>query len=262
MLRNLAVLLLGCFLISTASAQEAGAKKDEGAKSDKAKSGELADPTEILKKADEACKAVKSVKYTVAAKTTGAGAARAPAVDGTVIQKGFKNNMPEKFRCDFKAKQANSEETKHVIIGFDGNEYYVMDPEKKIAYVDIDRAVLGGNARYVQGSIMPELTHQQPFSDEINGEKKELKGTTKVGDEECYEVYVKYAGQPQEATWFISKKDFLPRRVDRQLAPAQGGEPLVAQTIVTALTADPKFDKDPFKFELPEGYTKSGDFAP
>jgi len=28
------------------------------------------------------------------------------------------------------------------------------------------------------------------------------------------------------------------------------------------LTVDPKSEKDPFKFELPEGYTKSDDFAP
>jgi len=262
MLRNLAVLLFGCCLISIASAQDAGAKKDEGAKADKAKSGDLTDPTEILKKADEACKAVKFVKYTVSAKATGTGDARAPAVDGTVIQQGFKMNLPEKWHCDLKAKQADSEETKHVILGFDGKEFYVIDPEKKIAYVDIDPAVLGSARIYLPSSVMAELGHERPFADEIAGDKKELRGTTKVGDEECYEVYVKYAGQPQEVTWFISKKDFLPRRADRDLPPGQNNEPRKLQTIVTALTVDPKFDKDPFKFELPEGYTKSGDFAP
>lgn len=262
MMRNLSVLLFGCCLISVAAAQDAGAKKDKGAKADKAKSTELTDPTEILKKADEACKAVKSVKYTASTKTTGADAARIPTVDGTVILSGMKNGRPEKWRYDLKAKQAGSEETTHIVAGSDGNEFYVIDADKKTAYVDIDPAVLGGAGRFVQGITMLEYVHDTPFTDEINGEKKELKGTTKVGDEDCYEIYVKYAGQGQEANWFFSKKDFLPRRADRKFSAQGGGEANVRQLTVTSLTVDPKFDKDPFKFELPEGYTKSENFAP
>ncbi len=263
MLRNLSVLLLGCCLISVAAAQDAGAKKDEGAKADKAKSTELTDPTEILKKADEACKAVKFVKYTATAKPTGADESRLPGVNGTVIFKGLKNGRPEKFYYELKAKQSGSEETTHIIAGSDGNEFYVIDPSKKTAYVDIDQEVLGSIGHNVTPLItMGEYANDKPFDDEINGEKKELKGTTKVGDEECYEIYVKYTGQGQEANWFFSKKDFLPRRVERKFAAREGREASGRLLIVTSLSVDPKFDKDPFKFELPEGYTKSKDFAP
>ena len=258
MLRTMSV-LFGCCLISVAAAQDAGAKKDEGAK---AGSAELTDPTEILKKADEACKAAKFVKYTAESKATGADASRVPSVEGSVVLSGLKNGRPEKWRYDLKAKQPGSEETKHIVAGTDGNEYFLLDEEKKIAYVDIDPAVLGSAGRFVQGATMLEYVHETPFTDEINGEKKELKGTTKIGDQDCYEIFVKYAGQGQEANWFFSKKDFLPRRVDRKFAAREGGEAGVRQLIVTSLTVAPKFDKDPFKFELPEGYTKSEDFAP
>ena len=96
----------------------------------------------------------------------------------------------------------------------------------------------------------------QPEAGEVrwNGEK--------VGGEDTYHVWVKYGVQNQEADWYFSKKDFLPRRVDR-LFPAREGAPAGGRSlIVTSVTPAPKFDKDPFKLDLPEGYTKSDDFAP
>ncbi len=248
MLRKFSI-LLGCLMVSVAAAQDGN-------------TGALTDPTEILKKADDASKAVKFVKYTAEFKATGGDASRTPSVEGTVVLNGLKNGRPEKWHYDLKARLPGSEETRHVVAGTNGDEYFVLDSEKKIAYVDIDPAVLGSAGRYVQSATMLEYVHETPFTDEINGEKKELKGTTKIGDEECYEIYVKYAGQGQEANWFFSKKDFLPRRVDRKFAAREGAEPNVRQLTVTSLTVDPKFDNDPFKFELPEGYTKSDDFAP
>ena len=70
---------------------------------------------------------------------------------------------------------------------------------------------------------MAEYIHPRPFSDEINAEKAVMKGTTKVGDEECYQIHVVYRNaRGAEAMWYFSKKDFLPRRVDR-IRPGQDG---------------------------------------
>jgi outer membrane lipoprotein-sorting protein len=223
---------------------------------------ELTDPTEILKKADEACKAVDSVKYTATFKGMGAGEAKEPKAEGTVYLFGFKNNSFEKARFEAKVTPPGSTEAKEVIMGTNGNEYYLIDPSKKIAYVDIDPAVLGGTGRMAGVLTMGEYVHDRPFSDEINAEKKEFKGSEKIGSEDTYHVWVNYGQQNQEADWYFSKKDFLPRRVDRKLASQSGGEPRGSRLLVTSLTVAPKPEKDPFKFELPEGYTKSDDFAP
>lgn len=224
--------------------------------------GDLTDPTEILKKADEASKAISSVKYTATAKGTGAEEKRIPKVEGTVWLSGYQNGRPEKVRFEAKVTPADGSPSREITMGNDGNEYFVLDPAKKIAYVDIDPAVTGTSGRMVGLLTMLEYVHDAPFSDEINGQEKTLKGIEKVGGEDCYHIYVKYSQEGQEADWYFSKKDYLPRRVDRKFTPRGGGEPGGRQLIVTALTVDPKSDKDPFKFDLPEGYEKSDDFAP
>jgi outer membrane lipoprotein-sorting protein len=223
---------------------------------------ELTDPTEILKKADEASKAVNYVSYTATAKGTGADEKKTPKAEGQVWLFGYKNNRPEKVRFEAKVTPPDGGPARNVIMGNDGDEYFVLDAEKKLAYVDIDPAVTGSSGRMVGRLTMLEYVHETPFSDEINGKEKVLKGSEKVGSEECYHVHVKYDQEGQEADWYFSKKDFLPRRVDRKFISRDGGEPGGQQLIVTSLTVDPKSDKDPFKFELPEGYTKSDDFAP
>ena len=227
-----------------------------------AAAGELTDATEILKKADEASKAVDSVKYTAKAKGLGADEPKIPVVEGTVYLDGFKNNRPEKVRFEAKVTMPGSSDVKEFTMGNDGKEYFLIDPNKKIAYVDIDPAVVGSSGRMVGGLTMLEYVHEAPFSDEINGKVKEFKGSEKVGTEDTYHVYVKYAQEGQEADWYFSKKDFLPRRVDRHSPGREGAAPGGRQLVVTSLTVAPKSDKDPFKFELPAGYTKSEDFAP
>ena len=148
-----------------------------------------------------------------------------------------------------------------ITVGSDGKTYFLIDAKAKKVYEDIDPAVVGTAGRSVGLLTMPEYVHPEPFSDEIKGAKQELKGSTKVGDEDCYEVHVTYTEGGQEATWFFSKKDFLPRRVDR-FRQMPTGEKGSSQLIVTKLTVDPKLDKDPFKLIVPEGFTKIDDFAP
>ena len=245
------VLALGC---GAAWAQDAAKPAAAG--------GELTDATEILKKADEASKAVDSVKYTAKSKGLGADEPKIPVVEGTVYLHGYKNNRPEKVRYEAKVTMPGSADVKEFTMGNDGKEYFLIDPSKKIAYVDIDPAVVGGAGRMVGGLTMLEYVHDAPFSDEINGKIKELKGSEKVGTEDTYHVFVQYSQEGQEADWYFSKKDFLPRRVDRKFTPPGGAPAGGRQLIVTSLTVAPKAEKDPFKLDLPEGYTKSEDFAP
>ena len=108
--------------------------------------------------------------------------------------------------------------------------------------------------------LMAEYVVTRPFSDELRGEKQELVGTTKIGDEECYEVLVQYANK-RTARWFFSIQDLLPRRVDRFSAlngqPARG-----TRLVVTSLKTNPKLRKKPFEFKLPPGFEQTDDFAP
>lgn len=225
------------------------------------KSADLIDPVEILKKADEASKAAEFVQYTAMAQGTGAAESRVGKASGTVILKGRKNDAPVQYRFEAKVQRPGSSDENEITVGSDGKTYFLIDAKAKKVYEDIDPAVVGTTGRAVGGLVMGEYGSAKPFSDEIEGKKQELKGTTKVGDEDCYEIHVVYTQESAEATWFFSKKDFLPRRVDRffQMPTGEKGS---TQLVVTKLTVDPKLDKDPFKLVVPEGFTKVDDFAP
>lgn len=226
------------------------------------KSADLTDPVEILKKADAACKAVEFIQYTASVQGSGAAESRVGKSSGTVTLKGRKSGGgPEQGRYEAKLQLPGSSDESEVTVGSDGKTYFLIDFKAKKVYEDIDPAVVGTAGRAVRALAMGEYFHPEPYSDEIKGKKQELKGTTKVGDEDCYEVNVEYEQANVEATWFFSKKDFLPRRVDRRFQTPTG-EKGGAQLIVTKLTLDPKLDKDPFKLVVPEGFTKIDDFAP
>ena len=103
---------------------------------------------------------------------------------------------------------------------------------------------------------MIEFIHTSPFSDELEGDKVELQGTKKVGDQECYKIYVQYKKSEGEAIWYFSKGDFLPRRVER-LAKNRSGETGVLRKTVTDLEIDPEVAPDAYKVAVPEGFTQT-----
>ncbi len=237
-------------LLSSAVAQDPG-KKD----------GELPDAMKILKKADEAAKALKAVQYKASAKGLGVDESRMAAAEGKALLSGWQNLGPAKYKYEVKVKRPGSEDVSEYTAGCDGDNTYLIDPAKKMVYADMDPAVLGSAARMVRAISVGKLVNPDGFADELKAEKVELKGSTKVGDVDCYEIHVAHGGDSGEATWAIAKTDFLPRRIERSF-PRPNGERGGRLVTLTDLVANPKLDNDAFKLTLPEGFTKTDDFAP
>ena len=74
-------------------------------------------------------------------------------------------------------------------------------------------------------------------------------------------MLVKFKGG-NEADWYFSKKDSLPRRVDRYQPSESGGERTALILTLSQVTPNPSFVQDPFKVVVPEGFKKTDDFAP
>jgi len=215
---------------------------------------------EILKKVDAATKALTTVSYKASTQGEGWLATRVPKIEGKVVASGKWESELGKLRVDAKVAMPDSAETREFSIGNDGDEYYLIDPVKKLVYADLDPQVMGSDGRLAGSLLMREFNHPTPFSDEINSDKAEIIGSEKVGDQDCYVINVLY--RPKlEAVWYFSKKDFLPRRVDRiNLSPTD--ERGSAQLVVTDLVTEVKGAEDAFKLEVPEGYEKTDEFAP
>jgi len=220
---------------------------------------EMTDPVEILKKVDAAAKAVKAVKFNVSADGSSATAGK---IDGSITMAGYADGAPEKFFFDLTVTLPDSDEPRRVTGGSDHDNFFVVDHKGKTAYEDIDPTVMGPGTRLFPLANLVEFVHEEPFSDEINAKSHELKGSEKIGDEDCYVVHVSYAGNfERSATWSFSKKDFLPRRrIDSFMG--RDGQPATLRKTITDLVVDPKLDDAMFKLQLPAGFTKTDDFAP
>ena len=217
---------------------------------------------QILRQADEAIKAVKLVKYKGSFEVIGWEKGQIPSLEGTAIIGGGFDRYFEKFRLDLKVREGESSEVEEFVVGGNGDKFFLLDPQKNIAYENTKPTVVGYANAWVSSLCMAEFVHPTPFDDEINAEKVELKGTEKVGDEECYVIHVVYSeARGMETDWYFSKKDLLPRRADRITVHKIRGKS-VKKLVITDLIVDPKIDKDTFELALPEGFEKTDKSAP
>lgn len=225
------------------------------------------DPVEILKKVDSTCKALKTVKYELTLEGKGelketAGRVQATVIAARLTGKSDAQGLGQKYVIDAKVTAPGTNEPKHITIGTDGEKYYVIRHDVKKAHVDVDPAVLGATGGSVTRGLMLEYLHPTPFTDEINGKKRELAGSKTMDGVDCYEIHVTYAvEEAPDATWFFSKKDFVPLgRIDT-VTLSEGKRGAVEKT-VGKLELNPKLEADEFKLKLPAGYTTTDDFAP
>ena len=184
-----------------------------------------------------------------------------------MILSGFAYGAPEKSFIDAKTTAPGSTEVRWITGGGDGEMFFVVDHQAKKAYEDLDPQVIGSFRRTLYVGLMIEFLVDEPFGHEINGKSKELRGSKEINGVDCYEVHVVYATESeQSATWYFSKKDFLPRRRIDEFTPRgdrmPDGRKFRQQKTISNLVVDPKLDKDTFKLKLPEGYAKTDDFAP
>lgn len=260
-MKPIAMFVVLCWLLPVALAQTtAPAEKDKAGDKGKAPAVQP-EALDQLKAADAAVKKLKLIRYDAAVVRKGAAESRGPSGEGTVVAERTGKDKEQKFRIEFRGKRPGSDEKVELTVGCDGRTYFLVNPKTKTVHVDEDPVVLGREGRAAQSLALRELTLDKPFDDELASPQIELRGTTKVGDVECVEIYVKYAGDFGEALWAIGKKDSLPRRMTRYFKSPDGELGSIELTL-TNLTLDPKFAADPFKPQIPEGFTKTDEFAP
>ena len=221
------------------------------------------DAKAIMLRADEAIKKVFYVSYDAVFQGTGGMVHTTPTVKGKAIQRGKLTEGFGQYRFDvLSAKLPWGETTQKFVSGYDGRTYYLLDPEKKIAYVQSSKEELGSRGLLGDALGMQYFTHPEPFADDLSAPALRVRGETAVGDQECWEIAVTYADPNKgKGVWFISKKDYLPRRLDRLYVHPDTQEAGSMQWILTNLnTVSPK--ENDLVFVLPPGYTESKDPAP
>lgn len=230
---------------------------------EEATAGDSPDPVEILKKVDEAIKAVKAVSYSAKSTPTGVAVNFVSPAEGSAVLVGWNDawNMPERFFVHVEMTPPGAEKAVELTGGGDGEMFFIIDHAEKKAYEDMDPNVMGTAGNTLQVFGMREFVHSRPFDDEIGAETVEYQGVETVRDEECHKIYVEYGPGQGKSTWLFAKSDYLPRRrVQHFTIPEQGDGTFAIE--VTKLEINPEIDPSVFKMVLPEGYEQVDDFAP
>lgn len=250
--------VLACGLIAPCVLAKPAIHRPDPPKDDEAKATEAA--IAILKRVDHATKAVMLIRYDAKWEGTGWAESRTSKLQGTVIAGKETDDKPQVFLIVMTAEAPGSSEERGYTAGSDGTVFFMIDSKEKLVYEDSDRTVMGQGGRIAQSLAMIEFVHATPFTDELTGQKAFLLGTKTVGGEECDHVFVVYANG-QEAEWYFSKRDNLPRRVDR-IAKNAAAEKAKRILTITNLVVDPQLPEDTFKVKVPEGFKKTDELAP
>lgn len=219
----------------------------------------------ILKATDSATKALTEVSYDAEFHAEGENAEQYPRVKGKVelreAKKGLIGSMfgggANLMHFKGKFQPPGSEEELQFESACDGKNVYAIDFAQEVftqgKFPEANRILAPGLRLYMQEYVLAT-----PFSDEINAKSAKHEGVKKIGDVECDVIYVVYS-KGVEARWFFSKKDHLPRRVERMLIGEEGEDLGATILVVKNLDIKPGLSDAAFRLEAPEGY-KSKEF--
>lgn len=208
------------------------------------------DPREILRKADEATRALRAVSYQAEFFGQGQFKEDTPRIAGTVQLEEASGEGRFRARVEGRFTAPASGQTSEFLLIINGERVGLADKGERefvVGQLPAAAALISQKGLLV----MQEYVHPTPFEDELNGRSAKYEGTKTVGDVECDVIFVVYADGTNTSRWYFDRKDHLPRRVDR----GQMSEPDSARVlIVTRLDTRPDFKPDAFEVKAPEGF--------
>lgn len=223
------------------------------------KNGDVTEAKAILQRVAGALRNTPTVSYRAEYKVTGWATAFVPNMEGPVVLGKQSELKIQRYYCQLRVQKDGSSEVQEFTAGSDGENFFVINPKTKTAHQDIDPGVLGANGWAISQIMIPEFGAPDALDKLLKTAKVEIKGATKIGEEDCLEVRIQ-ADAPSDAVWTVSKKDFLPRRITSVFE--MGGKEASTDLILHDFKVNPKFAKSPFDLVVPEGFKKSDDFAP
>ena len=227
------------------------------------------DPKKILIAANQALSKVHSVAYEANYQGIGAFATRASVSMGSVklVRLASGNPFISKLAAQGKSYRTGRSEANPFQVAFDGQTVFRLHLSEK----SLEQKILSGsdpNERdlgFVTGFIgagpyqliMFEYILEDSFRKQINASTLEYEGRTVIDSIPCHVVYVEYDKQPngriRRERWFLSRSDYLPRKVEWLAVDDKGKHGAYVLTLSHVRTNMPLDDVD-FRIRLRKGF--------
>lgn len=234
------------------------------------------DPKRVLRAADEALRAVRSVTYEAQYQGVGAFATRTATDIGKVSLAKLPVGDPlvAKLTAEGIFYQTGSGEAVSFHTAFDGRTIRKLRTQTNIMIVkdvetDPKGRTLGGVTALFGGGayqlIMFEYVQDGPLTKQMDAAVAEYEGRTSIIGVLCHVVYVEYGQRPdgrmKRERWFIGVKDNLPRKVEEVAVDDKGRYGAYVLTLSNVQVNRP-LDDLAFSIKPPEGYTVTPYFPP
>jgi len=194
------------------------------------------DPRKVMRAADEALRAVRSVSYDATYQGTGAAATRSLRSTGKVriTKLAAGDPLTAKFAVEGQSIGAGTDQVQGFHAAFDGQTIRWLQPKSSALVekpIDTDpkernlgtvTGFLGGGGYHL---LMFEYIYDQPLlTSKANSVVIEYEGRVSVAGVLCHVVYLEYDpqtdgrrsdGRTLRQRWFIGIKDNLPRQIER-----------------------------------------------
>jgi outer membrane lipoprotein-sorting protein len=210
---------------------------------------ELTSGRQVVMKAKNAVRAVPAIQYDADAVVGSKFVPELVRVKGPVTLDGGERKTPGRYRIEVHAKAVQPKAENDLIVAFDGNEATFIDHTVKT----FARSAPGKApplAHLTTPAVIAEYFQSNPFQDELAG-SLDLAGSEDVEGHACYKVNVRYERGGDAILW-ISKTDFLPRRITRFIG--EGAQRISQTCTVTNLQPGVSVTDATFRLERPDGY--------
>lgn len=210
------------------------------------------DAREVLRQAQDAIPAIKTVRYEAKGQADGWLTQRVAAMEGVVTLMAAPGEPTPKLRVDAQAIPPG--QTQPVTLHLTCDDTFVTVAEHG-QRVFLRRALPIGDSLLNSAAaiLVRELASEKPYEREAEAGSLEYVGTEAVGGVECDVVHAVLAGDEGEVRWHFARADHLPRRVQRFVRNGQGVASIT--TSIAKLEVNVDIGATTFQLERPAGFT-------
>lgn len=212
-----------------------------------------------LERAAQAVQELKSLRYTVAAKSDGPFGPFMPQIQAQVVMlrgEPGENGEPALWQV-LTSGEANlpdkDEPAPFTILTNGKTKQWIDHKAKTVNQSPISMARGSEELSYGDPISIPEFIEPAPFKVQIGAPTMSLEGTEDVGGVPCEIVFVDFGDQNPKERWALATRDGLPRRVER--ITDRGGLKDTTVVTLTNVQTNPPLAPNAFTIALPEGYT-------